>query len=503
MAEPENQDEKANSENKIPENENGEQKLKREHPMYYAFVKEALPKVKKLISAEKARMAEMQKKIQQTKDAFQKALVAAMEKRSFSAKVYCLGALAGVKKLAGKIAVVASNNYQDLKAALTSGSKTVSKAAVNFIKIEIPSSMLIVKPREKGRNEEENKEENKEDKKKPETIEKDAKAKKKNVAENPTQAKTNQQKDRVVVRTVDVKQREQTMRLGRALQQQKKSSLEHEAALAIEQLVKIRTDRAEKDQLLVKEQASLKFTMEKNKEIQANQQKQMEALVKENKAEGVELKLPEPQKNAENQQFDWSKKGKVIETKAQEIKLKRDSENVVAETKKTVNNSKNEALNRLKELSGRNGSVGVLKNDFAKAGMSIDFSSLKPEYKIKIEQAQEQAREQVAAKDFTPKGENSFEFRPSYATEEFKKIWEEKDAEAQNAESSEKPEANKEKTLTKTETVQLMRNGINPKLEGKKGKSEKPQSKTRKLTPQSKVIDMQTHRYLNGGKSVG
>lgn len=497
MAESENQDDKANSENKIPENETGEQKLKREHPMYYAFVKNSLPKVKKLIAAEKARIAEMQKKIQQTKAEFKKAMEAMVAKRSFSAKVYCLGALEGVKKIAGKIAVVASNNYQDLKAALTSGSKTVSKAAVNFIKIDIPSKMLVIKPRKK----EKGKEEEQEKKKKPEEVEKDAKAKKKNVAKAVNGADVSQQKDRVMVRTVDAKQKEQAMRLGDALQQQKKSSLEHEAALAIEQMVKIKTERAEKDQQLVKEQAAKKITMEKNNEIQLNQKKQMDALVKENKAQNIELNLPKQKAKNENQQFDWSKNNKVIETKAQEVKLKKESEKVVEETKKAVNNSKKEALNRLRALSGRNGHVGALKNDFAKAGMAIDFTNLKPKYKVKIEQAQEQAREQIAAKEINPKVEKSFELRPDYATDEFKKAWEERDSQAHNKEGNEEQKVKKEKPLSKKQTMTLMRNGINPKLEATKVK--KAPKKTHNLNQPSKTIDMNAYNYMRGGKQTG
>lgn len=501
MAEPENQDEKANSENKKPELENGEQKLKREHPFYYAFVKESLPKVKNAIAVAKSRIVEMQKKIQETKAAFKKAYEAARANKNFSAKVYCMQMLQGIKVFAKQGVEIITTNYQDLKTALASGVKTVDKAIIGYKKANLPSRLLEVKSKEKGQNEEEKKE----DKKKPETQEQGAKAKKKNVAENAAQAQVNQQKDRVVVRAVETKQKEQAMRLGDALRQQKKSSLEHEAALAIEQLVKIRTERAEKDQKLVKEQSVFKFTMEKNKEIQENQQKQMDALVKENRAQNVELNISKPKVAVESQQFDWSKKGKVIETKAQEKNLKKESEKVVEETKKAVNNSKKEALSRLKELSGRGGYVGALKNDFAKAGMNIDFSSLKPEYKVKIEQAQAQAREQVVAKEFTPKGENSFEFRPDYATEEFKKAWKEKDKQAQNSENNEKQDAKEEKPLTKAETMKLMRNGINPKLKNKKSKSKgkKGEEKTHNLTPPSKTIDMKIHRYLNGGKSVG
>lgn len=493
MAEPENQGEKANLENKIPDNETGEQKLKREHPVYYAFVKESLPKVKKVIAIAKSRVVEMQKKIQETKAAFEKAAEAAKARVGFSAKIYSVKIAEGIKSLAKVGGEFVTTNYQNLKSALASGSKTVNLAVVGYIKGRLPSGNLVVKPRDKGEKEEDKKEDNKN----PESQEKGARAKKKNVAENAAQAKVNQQKDRVVVRAVETKQREQAMRLGDALQKQNKSSLEHEAALAIEQLVKIQTERAEKDRQLVKEQSAYKFTMEKNKEIQANQKKQMDALVKENRAQNIELNISKPKVAIESQQFDWSKKGKVIETKAQEIKLKKESEKVVEETKKTVNNSKREAMNRLKELSGRNGHVGVLKNDFSKAGMNIDLRNLKPEYKVKIEQAQEQAREQVSTKQ-----EVRLELRPDYATEEFKKAWEEKDKQSEN---SEKPKVKKERPLTEVETMKLMRNGINPKLKNKKSKSKgkKQETKTHTLTPPSKTIDMKMHRYLNGGKQVG
>lgn len=503
MAEPKNQDEKMNSEDKIPENETGEQKLKREHPVYYAFVKESLPKVKKVIAIAKSRVLEMRKKIQETKAAFEKAAEAAKKKVGFSAKIYCIKIAEGIKGLAKVGVEVVSANYQNLKSALSSGSKTVNMAIVGYIKGKLPSGNLVVKPRKKGKGEKEEEEKEKKDKKKPEAMEKDAKAKKKVVAENVAQAKTNQQKNRVIIGAVNPKQKEQAMRLGNALQEQKKSLLEHEAALAIEQLVKIQAERAEKDQLLVKEQMTQKLSMEKNKEIQANQQKQMEALIRENKAQNVELSLPKEKMPNENNQFDWSRKSKVIETKAQEVKLKKESEKVVEETKKTVNNSKKETLNRLRELSGRNGYVGALKNDFAKAGMNIDISNLKPEYKVKIELAQEQVREQISTKENTPKVERSFELRPEYATEEFKQRWKEKDVETQNAEDNEKPEAKKEKTLTKAETMALMRKGINPKLDSKENKNGEQKPKTHKLTPPSKAIDMKMHRYMNGGKNVG